>query len=151
MFFFVLYVNFFQCFCYFYVLLNNVCWFYDNCVVGLCILVSGVFVWCVENCLLGVDVNFYLVIVVSLVVGFYGLEYELELSLVIQGEFEVLEELILFCIMYDVLWCLKGSVLVCELFGSEFVEGYVVIKSMELISFFDEISFWECCVLVVQV
>ena len=37
-----------------------------------------------------------------------------------------------------------------ELFGSEFVEGYVATKSMELTSFFDEISPWERRVLSAQ-
>ncbi len=45
--------------------------------------------------------------------------------------------------MYDALRRLRGSALARELFGSEFVEGYVATKSMELTSFFDEISPWE--------
>ncbi len=98
----------------------------------------------------GADANPYLAIAASLAAGLYGLEHELEPSPAIQGEFEVPEELTLPCTMYDALRRLKGSALARELFGSEFVEGYVATKSMELTSFFDEISPWERRVLAAQ-
>jgi glutamine synthetase len=37
-----------------------------------------------------------------------------------------------------------------ELFGKAFIEGYIASKSMELISFFDEITPWERRVLAAQ-
>jgi len=37
-----------------------------------------------------------------------------------------------------------------ELFGSEFIEGYVASKAQELSDFFDEITPWERRVLAAQ-
>jgi glutamine synthetase len=37
-----------------------------------------------------------------------------------------------------------------ERFGKAFIEGYIASKSMELISFFDEITPWERRVLAAQ-
>jgi len=45
---------------------------------------------------------------------------------------------------------LKRSALARELFGSEFIEGYVATKTLELTDFFDEITPWERRVLAAQ-
>lgn len=91
----------------------------------------------------GTDANPYLIIVASLVADLYGLEHELEPSPATQGEFGVPEELTLPCITYDALRRLKDNVLARKLFSSEFAEGCVVTKGMELTSFFGEINPWE--------
>lgn len=148
--FFAPHVNSFQRLCHPYASPNNACWSHDNRAAGLRIPASGASARRVENRLPGADANPYLAIAASLAAGLYGLEHELEPSPAIQGEFEVPEELTLPCTMYDALRRLKGSALARELFGSEFVEGYVATKSMELTSFFDEISPWERRVLAAQ-
>jgi glutamine synthetase len=52
--------------------------------------------------------------------------------------------------LHDALERLKRSQLARELFGAEFVEGYIASKVMELTSFFDEITPWERRVLAAQ-
>jgi glutamine synthetase len=45
---------------------------------------------------------------------------------------------------------LKNSRLAVELFGKEFVEGYIASKTLELGSYLDEITPWERRVLATQ-
>jgi glutamine synthetase len=45
---------------------------------------------------------------------------------------------------------LKRSPLAKELFGAEFIEGYIASKELELTSFFNEITPWERRVLAAQ-
>ena len=66
------------------------------------------------------------------------------------GEFEVADNLLLPCTLHAVLERLKRSQLAKELFGNEFIEGYVASKTLELTSFFDEITPWERRVLAAQ-
>jgi glutamine synthetase len=98
----------------------------------------------------GADANPYLALAASLAAGLYGLENGLQPSAPIQGEFEVAKELTLPCTMHAALERLKQSSLAVELFGSEFIEGYIATKTMELNSFFDEITPWERRVLAAQ-
>ncbi|MNG40758.1 hypothetical protein D3C84_1295100 [compost metagenome] len=52
--------------------------------------------------------------------------------------------------MHAALERLKRSQLAMELFGKEFIEGYIASKTMELTSFQDEITPWERRVLAAQ-
>ena len=56
------------------------------------------------------------------------------------GEFEVADNLLLPCTLHAVLERLKRSQLAKELFGIEFIEGYVTSKSMQLTRYFVEIT-----------
>ncbi|MNO97734.1 Gamma-glutamylputrescine synthetase PuuA [compost metagenome] len=143
-------VNSFLRLCNPYASPNNACWSHDNRAAGLRIPASGPSARRVENRLPGADANPYLAIAASLAAGLHGIENELEPSEAIQGEIEVPDALTLPCTMYDALQRLKRSKLAREIFGVEFVEGYAATKSMELASFYDEITPWERRVLAAQ-
>ncbi|KPW30071.1 Glutamine synthetase [Pseudomonas coronafaciens pv. atropurpurea] len=130
---------------------NNACWSHDNRAAGLRIPASPAAARRVENRLPGADANPYLAIAASLAAGLYGIEQSLEPTAAMQGEIEVPEELSLPCTLHAALERLKSSELAKELFGHEFIEGYVASKAMELSSFFDEITPWERRVLAAQV
>ena len=68
----------------------------------------------------------------------------------IQGEFTVPEHLSLPCTLHAALQRLEHSRLAKELFGREFIEGYVATKTLELTDFLDEITPWERRVLAAQ-
>jgi glutamine synthetase len=104
----------------------------------------------VENRLPGADANPYLAIAASLAAGLHGIENELEPTPAIQGEIDVPESLSLPCTLHAALERLKRSQLAKELFGKEFIEGYIASKTMELSSFYDEITPWERRVLAAQ-
>ncbi len=129
---------------------NNACWSHDNRAAGLRIPASAPAARRVENRLPGADANPYLAIAASLAAGLHGIERELEPSEQLQGEFEVPDNLSLPCTLHAALERLKRSQLAKELFGSEFIEGYVASKTLELTSFFDEITPWERRVLAAQ-
>ncbi len=129
---------------------NNACWSYDNRAAGLRIPASAPVARRVENRLPGADANPYLAIAASLATGLYGIEHELEPAAPIQGEIQVPDELSLPCTLHAALERLRRSQLAKELFGKEFIEGYIASKSMELTSFFDEITPWERRVLAAQ-
>jgi len=80
----------------------------------------------------------------------HGIENQLEPSEASQGEFEVPDNLSLPCTLHAALERLKGSQLAKKLFGTEFIEGYIASKTMELSSFLDEITPWERRVLAAQ-
>lgn len=115
---------------------NNACWSYDNRAAGLRIPASAPVARRVENRLPGADANPYLAIAASLATGLYGIEHELEPAAPIQGEIQVPDELSLPCTLHAALERLRRSQLAKELFGKEFIEGYIASKSMELTSFF---------------
>ncbi len=104
----------------------------------------------VENRLPGADANPYLAIAASLAACLHGIEHELEPTAAIQGQFEVPEALSLPCTLHAALERLKRSDLAKALFGKEFIEGYVATKTLELTSFYDEITPWERRVLAAQ-
>ncbi|MCP1622279.1 glutamine synthetase [Pseudomonas nitroreducens] len=143
-------VNSFQRLCHPYASPNNACWSHDNRAAGLRIPASAPVARRVENRLPGADANPYLAIAASLAAGLHGIEQGLEPTAPIQGEFEVPAELLLPCTMYDALQRLQRSELAREVFGNEFIDGYSATKSMELTSFFDEITPWERRVLAAQ-
>ena len=143
-------MNSFQRLCHPYASPNNACWSHDNRAAGLRIPASPPVARRVENRLAGADANPYLAIAASLAAGLHGIDNELEPSAAIQGEFEVPDELLLPCTMYDALRRLKRSELARRMFGAEFVDGYVASKELELTSFFDEITPWERRVLAAQ-
>lgn len=122
---------------------NNACWSEDNRAAGLRIPASAPVARRVENRLPGADANPYLAIAASLAAGLYGIEHELEPTPPIQGEFTVPDNLTLPCTLHAALERLKRSNLAKELFGAEFVEGYIASKTLELTSFMDEITPWE--------
>ncbi|MEX6503100.1 glutamine synthetase family protein [Pseudomonas zhanjiangensis] len=122
---------------------NNVCWSADNRAAGLRIPASSPVARRVENRLPGADANPYLVLAASLAAGLYGIESQRQPSAPLQGEFEVPKELALPCTMHAALQRLKHSSLAAQLFGDEFIEGYIATKTMELANFFDEITPWE--------
>ncbi len=143
-------VNSYQRLCHPYASPNNACWSHDNRAAGLRIPASSPVARRVENRLPGADANPYLAIAASLAAGLHGIENELEPTAAIQGEFEVPDSLSLPCTLHAALERLKRSQLARELFGTEFIEGYIASKTMELTSFFDEITPWERRVLAAQ-
>ncbi|MBC3955138.1 glutamine synthetase family protein [Pseudomonas triticifolii] len=130
---------------------NNACWSYDNRAAGLRIPASASSARRVENRLPGADANPYLVIAASLAAGLYGIEKGIEPTAAMQGEIEVPEELSLPCTLQSALERLNCSQLAKELFGHEFIEGYIASKTLELTSFLDEITPWERRVLAAQI
>ncbi|HEX4549842.1 glutamine synthetase family protein [Pseudomonas sp.] len=143
-------VNSYQRLCHPYASPNNACWSHDNRAAGLRIPASAPVARRVENRLPGADANPYLAIAASLAAGLHGIEQELEPTAAIQGEFEVPDNLSLPCTLHAALERLKRSQLAKELFGAEFIEGYIATKTLELTSFFDEITPWERRVLAAQ-
>ncbi len=143
-------VNSYQRLCHPFASPNNACWSHDNRSAGLRIPASSPVARRVENRLPGADANPYLAIAASLAAGLYGIERRLEPSDPIQGEFEVPDNLSLPCTLHAALERLKRSQLAKELFGKEFIEGYIASKTMELTSFYDEITPWERRVLAAQ-
>ncbi|MGF6140258.1 glutamine synthetase [Pseudomonas laurylsulfatiphila] len=143
-------VNSYQRLCHPYASPNNACWSHDNRAAGLRIPASLPVARRVENRLPGADANPYLAIAASLAAGLHGIENALEPSAPIQGEFEVPDNLSLPCTLHAALERLKRSQLAKELFGTEFIEGYIASKSLELTSFHDEITPWERRVLAAQ-
>ena len=136
-------VNSYQRLCHPYASPNNACWSEDNRAAGLRIPASAPVARRVENRLPGADANPYLALAASLAAGLYGIEQQLQPSAPIQGEFEVPDELALPCTMHAAIERLARSELALELFGKEFIEGYIATKTLELTSFFDEITPWE--------
>jgi len=143
-------VNSYQRLCHPYASPNNACWSYDNRAAGLRIPASLPVARRVENRLPGADANPYLAIAASLAAGLHGIENALEPSAPIQGEFEVPDNLSLPCTLHAAIERLKRSQLAKELFGAEFIEGYIASKTLELSSFHDEITPWERRVLAAQ-
>ncbi len=143
-------VNSYQRLCHPYASPNNACWSEDNRAAGLRIPASSPVARRVENRLPGADTNPYLAIAASLAAGLHGIEQQLEPTAAIQGEFEVPDHLSLPCTLHAALERLKRSELAREMFGNEFIDGYIATKSMELTSFFDEITPWERRVLAAQ-
>ncbi|MGH8380275.1 glutamine synthetase family protein [Pseudomonas sp.] len=143
-------VNSYQRLCHPYASPNNACWSEDNRAAGLRIPASSPVARRVENRLPGADANPYLAIAASLAAGLYGIEQQLEPAPAIQGEFAVPDHLRLPCTLHAALERLKRSELARELFGTEFIEGYIATKTLELTSFFDEITPWERRVLAAQ-
>jgi glutamine synthetase len=143
-------VNSYQRLCHPYASPNNACWSEDNRAAGLRIPASAPVARRVENRLPGADANPYLALAASLAAGLYGIEQQLQPSAPIQGEFSVPDELALPCTMHAAIERLKRSKLAQELFGKEFIEGYLASKTLELTSFFDEITPWERRVLAAQ-
>ncbi|EGH30806.1 glutamate--ammonia ligase [Pseudomonas syringae pv. japonica str. M301072] len=144
-------VNSYQRLCHPYASPNNACWSYDNRAAGLRIPSSAAAARRVENRLPGADANPYLAIAASLAAGLHGIEQRLQPTPPLQGELEVPEELLLPCTLHAALERLKSSQLAKELFGHEFIEGYIASKTLELTSFFDEMTPWERRVLAAQV
>lgn len=143
-------VNSYQRLCHPYASPNNACWSEDNRAAGLRIPASGPTARRVENRLPGADTNPYLALAASLAAGLHGIEQRLAPAPAIQGEFEVPDNLSLPCTLHAALERLKRSALARELFGKEFIEGYIASKTLELTSFFDEITPWERRVLAAQ-
>ena len=143
-------VNSYQRLCHPFASPNNACWSHDNRSAGLRIPASPPSARRVENRLPGADANPYLAIAASLAAGLYGIEHELEPTAAVQGDIHVPDELSLPCTLHAALERLKRSQLAKELFGFEFIEGYIASKTMELTSFCDEITPWERRVLAAQ-
>ena len=144
-------VNSYQRLCHPYASPNNAYWSHDNRAAGLRIPASDPAARRVENRLPGADANPYLAIAAGLAAGLHGLLNKLQPSAAIQGEFEVPEALSLPCTMHAALQRLQGSDLARQWFGAEFIKGYCATKSMELMSYLDEITPWERRVLGGQV
>lgn len=144
-------VNSYQRLCHPFASPNNACWSEDNRAAGLRIPASAPVARRVENRLPGADANPYLALAASLAAGLYGIEQQLQPSAPIQGEFEVPDELTLPCTLHAAIERLKRSQLARELFGEEFIAGYLASKTLELASFQDEITPWERRVLAAQV
>ena len=143
-------VKSYQRLCHPYASPNNACWSTDNRAAGLRIPASSPASRRVENRLPGADANPYLALAASLAAGLYGIEQQLQASAPLQGEFEVPDELMLPCTLHAALERLRRSQLAVELFGQEFIAGYIASKTLELDSFFDEITPWERRVLAAQ-
>ncbi len=143
-------VNSYQRLCHPYASPNNACWSEDNRAAGLRIPASSPVARRVENRLPGADTNPYLAIAASLAAGLQGIERKLQPTPAIQGEFVVPEHLSLPCTLHAGIERLRRSTLARELFGEEFIEGYVATKTLELTDFFNEITPWERRVLAAQ-
>lgn len=143
-------VNSYQRLCHPFASPNNACWSEDNRAAGLRIPASAPVARRVENRLPGADANPYLALAASLAAGLHGLEQQLQPSAPIQGEFEVPDKLTLPCTMHAAIERLRNSRLAVELFGKEFIEGYIASKTLELSSYFDEITPWERRILAAQ-
>lgn len=143
-------VNSYQRFSHPFASPNNACWSYDNRAAGLRIPASAPEARRVENRLPGVDGNPYLVLAASLAAGLHGLREGLQPMAPVQGEFEVAQALRLPATLQAALAGLQGSRLARQLFGAEFIDGYIASKSLELASFLDEITPWERRVLAGQ-
>lgn len=143
-------VNSYQRLCHPYASPNNACWSEDNRAAGLRIPASSPVARRVENRLPGADTNPYLAIAASLAAGLQGIERKLQPTPAIQGEFAVPEHLSLPCTLHAGIQRLRRSTLARELFGEEFIEGYVATKTLELTDFFNEITPWERRVLAAQ-
>ena len=144
-------VNSYQRLCHPYASPNNACWSEDNRAAGLRIPASASVARRVENRLPGADANPYLALAASLAAGLYGIEQQLQPSAQMQGEFEVPDNLTLPCTMHAAIERLERSELALGLFGKEFIDGYIASKTLELTSFFDEITPWERRVLAAHV
>lgn len=144
-------VNSYQRLCHPFASPNNACWSLDNRAAGLRIPASEPAARRVENRLPGADANPYLAIAASLAAGLYGIDQQLEPDAAVQGEIHVPDHLALPCTLHAALERLKRSALAEELFGREFIEGYIASKTLELTSFLDEITPWERRVLAAQV
>ncbi|MEL0169471.1 MAG: glutamine synthetase family protein [Pseudomonadaceae bacterium] len=137
------YVNSYQRFCHAYASPNNLCWSHDNRSAGLRIPASGPEARRVENRLPGADANPYLSVAASLAAGLYGVDHQCAPSAPAQGEFQAPDELTLPATLYDAINRLERSTLARELFGAEFIDGFLATKRMEFASFMDEITPWE--------
>ena len=122
---------------------NNLCWAWDNRGVGLRIPASAAQDRRVENRVPGADANPYLALAASLGAGLYGLVEGVQPTPAVQGGFEVPDALRLPAGMHEALHRLQRSALARELFGAEFVDGYLASKALELASFQAEITPWE--------
>ncbi|SFQ10123.1 glutamine synthetase [Geopseudomonas sagittaria] len=129
---------------------NNACWSYDNRAAGLRIPASGPEARRVENRLPGADANPYLALAASLGAGLYGLVQGLQPAPPARGEFQVPDALRLPASMSEAVQRLQRSTLARELFGEEFIDGYLATKSLELDNFLEEVSPWERRVLAPQ-
>jgi len=144
-------INSFQRLCNPYASPNNACWSYDNRSAGLRIPASGPEARRVENRLPGADANPYLALAASLAGGLYGMEQQLQPSAPVSGEVEASSELLLPDSLQEALRRLRGSRRAREVFGEEFIEGYLACKTMELGDFLGEITSWERRVLATQI
>jgi len=143
-------VNSYQRLCHPFASPNNACWSEDNRAAGLRIPASAPLARRVENRLPGADANPYLALAASLAAGLYGLEQQLQPSAPMQGDFAVPDKLTLPRTLHAAIERLKNSRLAVELFGKEFIEGYIASKTLELSSYFDEITPWERRILAAQ-
>lgn len=144
-------INSFQRLCNPYASPNNACWSYDNRSAGLRIPASGPEARRVENRLPGADANPYLALVASLAAGLHGLERQLQPSEPVTGEVEAPPELLLPDSLQEALRRLRGSRQAREVFGEEFIDGYLACKALELGDFLGEITPWERRVLATQI
>ena len=144
-------INSFQRLCNPYASPNNACWSYDNRSAGLRIPASGPEARRVENRLPGADANPYLALAASLAAGLHGLERQLQPSEPVTGEVEASLELLLPDSLQEALRRLRGSRQAREVFGEEFIDGYLACKALELSDFLGEITPWERRVLATQI
>lgn len=144
-------INSFQRLCNPYASPNNACWSYDNRSAGLRIPASGPAARRVENRLPGADANPYLALAASLAAGLHGLERQLQPSEPVTGEVEAPPELLLPDSLQEALRRLRGSRQAREVFGEEFIDGYLACKALELGDFLGEITPWERRVLATQI
>ncbi len=144
-------INSFQRLCNPYASPNNACWSYDNRSAGLRIPASGPEARRVENRLPGADANPYLALAASLAAGLHGLERQLQPSEPVTGEVEAPPELLLPDSLQEALRRLRGSRQAREVFGDEFIDGYLACKALELGDFLGEITPWERRVLATQI
>jgi len=144
-------INSFQRLCNPYASPNNACRSHDNRSAGLRIPASCPEARRVENRLPGADANPYLALAASLAAGLHGLERQLQPSEPVTGEVEAPPELLLPDSLQEALRRLRGSRQAREVFGEEFIDGYLACKALELGDFLGEITPWERRVLATQI
>lgn len=148
--FFVLNVNFYCWLVFGEVLLSNVYWGFDNCICGLCVLLDILENMCVESWFVGFDVNLYLVMVVILVCGLFGICEWLVLDVLVIGSVKELGYNLL-CLLGEVLDGLEQCSEFQVLLGECFCCVYILVKCKEYEIFFCVISLWECEFLLLNV
>ena len=96
-----------------------------------------------ENRLPGGDVNPYLALSAMLASGLYGIEHQLELEPMMEGNAYESDAQVVPSAMREARDLLEGSQLARELFGAEVVEHYVHYADVELEAFEAAVTDWE--------
>lgn len=121
---------------------TSVAWGIDNRSCAVRLVGSGVSAR-MENRVPGGDVNPYLALAAMLASGLHGIEQELELEPMTEGNAYESEAPVVPSTMREARDLLDGSELARELFGADVVEHYVHYADVELDAFESAVTDWE--------